>query len=92
MLDPKPKMMILNENKEELFCFQTSTVFKFENNLPKEDTYRLIYNLIMVAVDEFNLELIKVENNLTIGRQFKKDTFENLYDDIGMSLMMNNVN
>ena len=93
MLDPKPKMMIISvESGEELFCFQTSAIFKFKDEFPKEETYKLIYNLIMVAVDEFNVELKEVKNCLTVNREFKKDKFEELYNDIEKAFMLNNFN
>ena len=92
MLDPKPAMFILDMNNKELFRFQTSTPFKFKDELPKEDTYELIYNLIMLAVDEFNEELKKCKNSLAVNREFKKETFQELYDDIERAFMANNVN
>ena len=92
MLDPKPKLVILDQAGNELFCFQTSTVFKFENIHSREETTKLLYNLIITAVNEFNVELAKLENNLTIGRRFERDSYETLYPDIERALLINNVN
>lgn len=77
---------------QSTYTFSTQTSFGVKSTLAEDSTCSFIYDLILMAVAEFNAELSKIRSTLTHGEQYKPPSFEELYPKIKAMLHVNRMN
>lgn len=79
MMEVCPSFIVFDgETRKELYRFETITVFTFSGLHSKSYLRGLIYYLICLSIDEFNVEFKKTKSLFAISREYKKPSIEEI--------------
>lgn len=79
MLEVCPAFLVFDaETKNELFRFQTETIFSFSGNHSKTYIRGLIHHLTCLSVEEFNESFQNTKSLFAIHRLFEKPTIQQI--------------
>jgi hypothetical protein len=92
MVAVEPILSLVDAHTQiERYRFQTQTTFQFDSKFSKKSTFRLVYDLINTAIDDFNLLLQKVDSALTIHKEYSKPSYDEMVTQIEKAFEINSL-